>query len=298
MKNINRREFIATASAPIGVSLFSIIKPKVKLGFNTLSCPDWNLRTVIQNAAKMGYQGVELRGILGDMDLTKAPELQTSRLPEIIRLCKNENIKIFNLNASAVLHEYEPEKRQKNLDEAKAYIELADRLNCPSIRMFPDKFPEGKSKAFAIDTMRENYGKILNFCKGSNISVLLDAHGDLLKADDLLSILDAFPTTHTGTIWDFFNMHLKTGESAKEMVVKLFKYIKIVQIKDGHFLPNQQLEYTLTGEGDVNIAENLKLVLDRGFKGFISFEWEKRWHPELPNPEIALPHFIKKVKQY
>jgi hypothetical protein len=30
-----------------------------------------------------------------------------------------------------------------------------------------------------------------------------------------------------------------------------------------------------------------------GFDGFVSFEWEKLWHPELATPEIALPHFIK-----
>ncbi len=244
----------------------------------------------------MGYQGIEIRGIAGDINLTEAPELKPGQIPEIIKLCREENVKIFNLNASAVLHEFETEKRQKNLDEAKAYIEIAEKLNCPYVRMFPDKFPEGKTKEFGIDTMRENYGKALSLCNGSKVSVLLDAHGDLLKSDDLLSILKSFPSLHSGTIWDYFNMHLKTAESAPEMVEKLFDYIRIVQIKDGRFLQNQQFEYTLTGEGEVNIAQNLDLVLSRGFKGFVSFEWEKRWHPELAEPEIALPHFMKKIK--
>jgi predicted xylose isomerase-like sugar epimerase len=49
--------------------------------------------------------------------------------------------------------------------------------------------------------------------------------------------------------------------------------------------------------GEVNITENLKQVLARGYKGFVSFEWEKRWHPELPDPEIALPDFVTKIKK-
>ena len=27
----------------------------------------------------------------------------------------------------------------------------------------------------------------------------------------------------------------------------------------------------------------------QGYDGWYTFEWEKRWHPELAEPEIALP---------
>jgi fatty-acyl-CoA synthase len=30
-----------------------------------------------------------------------------------------------------------------------------------------------------------------------------------------------------------------------------------------------------------------------GFDRYVSFEWEKLWHPELVAPEVALPHFIR-----
>ena len=297
MNTIDRREFIGTAIIPLLASFGGNRKNKLKLAFNTLACPNWNLKTAILNASKMGYHGIEIRGIAGDLNLTDAPELKPGQLPEIIKICREENVKIINLNASAVLHEYEPIKRQKNLDEARAYIELAQKLDCPYVRMFPDKFPPEKSREFGLETMRENYGKALEFCKGTRVSILLDAHGDLVQSDDILSILNFFPDNHSGTIWDFFNMHLKTGESAKDMVEKLYKYIRIVQIKDGRFLPNQKYEYTLTGMGEVNITENLKQVLARGYKGFVSFEWEKRWHPELPDPEIALPDFVRKINK-
>ena len=29
------------------------------------------------------------------------------------------------------------------------------------------------------------------------------------------------------------------------------------------------------------------------YEGFISFEWEKKWHPSIADPEIALPHFAR-----
>jgi fatty-acyl-CoA synthase len=27
------------------------------------------------------------------------------------------------------------------------------------------------------------------------------------------------------------------------------------------------------------------------FDGYVSFEWEKKWHPEIPDATVALPHF-------
>jgi hypothetical protein len=34
-----------------------------------------------------------------------------------------------------------------------------------------------------------------------------------------------------------------------------------------------------------------------GFAGHVSFEWEKRWHPQLEEPEIALPHFARWIRR-
>jgi sugar phosphate isomerase/epimerase len=95
----------------------------------------------------------------------------------------------------------------------------------------------------------------------------------------------------TGIIWDYFNMHLKSGESETVMVDILHEYIKFVQIKDGHFLENEKYEYVLPGEGEAPVSKILEALNKVSYKGFISLEWEKRWHPELPDLEQALPLF-------
>ena len=92
-------------------------------------------------------------------------------------------------------------------------------------------------------------------------------------------------------------MHLMTKESPQKMYETLKDYIEIVQIKDGFFKPNNTYEYTLTGKGEVPIDKILRIIEDDKYKGFISFEWEKRWHAELPNPEVALPSFVKYIQR-
>ncbi|MCF8323470.1 MAG: sugar phosphate isomerase/epimerase [Leadbetterella sp.] len=294
---MNRKTFLQTSLGfLIGSQAFSKPKNKRKLCFNTLACPDWSLKEVFVNAQKYGYKAVEIRGIKGDVDILNSPEFALRKISDIRKMSEDFGVKILNLNSSVVLHEYESEKRNKNLDTAKKYIDLAQELGCPFIRVFPDKFPKEKSKEFALDTIKSNYETLIDYCKGSKVKVLLDAHGDLVWSEDLLKMVQGFDKKHIGLIWDFFNMHLITKESPQKMYETLKNYIEIVQIKDGFFKPNNTYEYTLTGKGEVPIAEILSIIESEKYKGFISFEWEKRWHPELPNPEIALPHFVNYIK--
>ena len=33
-------------------------------------------------------------------------------------------------------------------------------------------------------------------------------------------------------------------------------------------------------------------------KGYYGFEWEKGWHPEIEEPEVAFPHFVETIGAY
>jgi hypothetical protein len=35
-----------------------------------------------------------------------------------------------------------------------------------------------------------------------------------------------------------------------------------------------------------------------GYKGFYCFEWEKVWHPDLQDPEIAFPDYARVMSGY
>ena len=35
-----------------------------------------------------------------------------------------------------------------------------------------------------------------------------------------------------------------------------------------------------------------------GYQGYYCFEWEKKWHPEIEDPEIAFPHYAKLMAEY
>jgi sugar phosphate isomerase/epimerase len=47
----------------------------------------------------------------------------------------------------------------------------------------------------------------------------------------------------------------------------------------------------LTGDGNFPLPEVRAALQQLHFDRFVSFEWEKKWHPEIADAHVALPHF-------
>jgi sugar phosphate isomerase/epimerase len=52
------------------------------------------------------------------------------------------------------------------------------------------------------------------------------------------------------------------------------------------------------GEGDIPVEEGLRSLDTIGYDGCISVEWEKKWHPEIAEPEIAFPQYMRVLRTY
>ena len=57
-------------------------------------------------------------------------------------------------------------------------------------------------------------------------------------------------------------------------------------------------ELVLLGEGEVPVAEALAAIRAGGYDGWYAVEWEKKWHPEIEEPEVAFPHFARTIREY
>jgi fatty-acyl-CoA synthase len=45
------------------------------------------------------------------------------------------------------------------------------------------------------------------------------------------------------------------------------------------------------------VREILEALRRFGYGGYVTVEWEKKWHPELAEPEVALPQHIAWLRQ-
>lgn len=298
----SRKQFIQNSAilfaAAMSGSAFTLQKNKPLLAFSTLGCPDWSFQKIVDFAAANGYSGLEVRGIKRQMDLTKCDEFSS---PEQIRatlsLMKEKGLKFINLGASANMHFHEGPEKEKSITEAKSFIDLAQKINCPYVRVFPNKFPKDRTKDQTIQTVAENLLTLGKYAKERNVIVLLETHGDFSGSDDILKVMKAASHPNIALVWDISNMWTITKESPQEVYKKLKKYIVHTHIKDAK-LNGDKLQYSLLGQGDVPIFEAIDLLYKDGYKGYYSFEWEKLWHPEIAEPEIAISHYAKAMKKH
>src|SRR4051812_436798 len=128
MKQFSRRDFLLSTGGIFALSSFrnnlsANLKP-LKLSFSTLGCPEWTLEQVTDFAVANKYQGVEIRGMNKVLDLSKSPHFDTpEHLAATKAHFKKKGLTITDLGASAELSFKDPAVREKNLDDAKRYID-------------------------------------------------------------------------------------------------------------------------------------------------------------------------------
>ncbi len=295
MKPFTRKEFIVTAgisliSAPWIPSSARQTTPE-KLSFSTLGCPDWPFDKIIRFAKDNGYKGIELRGIAREMDLTRVPEfLNAAAIDITLKKMKNLDLTFVDLGSSAALHLPKGEERKKNLDEAKRFIDLAEKLDCPFVRVFPNQLPKDREKQESLNLITEGLRELGKYASQTRVSVLLESHGELIFKNDLLAVMQGAAHPHVGLVWDICNMWIATKEAPDEVYALLKPYIRHTHIKDLKITDGKE-EYVLLGTGIVPIFPAIDLLVKNQYAGYYSFEWEKLWHPEILDPEIALADY-------
>lgn len=299
--HLTRREFIQTSSALAvsftGLSAFENKMKSPKLAFSTLGCPDWTLTQIMDFAVKHEFEGIEVRGLMRQMDLPQCKEFSQENIPATLRQLHDRGLKFINLGSGATLHFSDQATRKKNIDDGKRFIDLASKLQCPFIRVFPNNFPKEQTKAQSMELMAKGMLELAEFAKGSAVTVLLETHGDLLYIEDLIHVMQACEHKHTGLVWDMTNMWVKTKESPAVAYAKLKKYIHHTHIKNAR-LVDDKLVYTRIAQGEVPIFEMIDALIQGGYEGYYSFEWEKMWHPELEEPELAIADYALEMKEY
>ncbi len=296
-----RRDFLKTAGLfgiVFATSSFEFKKYTPLLSFSTLGCPDWSFQNIVNFAVANNYNGVEIRGIQRQLDLTKCPEFSsTANINASRKLVEEKGLRFVDLGSSAEMHHADAAERQKNLDEAKRFIDLAHQLNCPNVRVFPNDFPKEQEKNATIDLIVKSLVELGDHAKGSNVRVLMESHGEVVHSDDIEKIMQTAQHPNIGLVWDIVNMWSVTKEPVPQVYEKLKKYIYHTHIKDLKIVDGKE-RYVLLGKGETPIFEAIDILAKNDYKGYYSFEWEKMWHPEIEEPEIALADYPKAMKEH
>jgi len=267
----------------------------------TLGCPDWDLDTVCAKGREYGFDGIDFRGLLGEIDITVLPEFTTD-ITATMQKITDAGLEVSGIASS--INVCVPEARKSNLEEAKRTIEVANNLRCRNIRIFGGGDLEKYNRETLAKIGCECVEEILALDGAAELKWLFETHDLWIKAKDCRLLLDNIPNPAFGALWDMGHTSRVGGESHAESYTAIGPRIGHTHVKDAVYEPKHELamkdgwRYMLPGKGQLPLPEALALLKQNGYDGWVVFEHEKRWHPTLPEPEEAFPAFMKWIRPH
>jgi Sugar phosphate isomerases/epimerases len=276
----------------------------MKLSFTTLGCMDWNLQTIIAKALEYGYQGVDFRGYLNELDLTKFPEF-TANIADTKKLFDDAGLAVSCISSSARLTALGTEKTA-HLAEVKAYCAIAAALGAGYVRVFGGGL-DGRPYTDALPDVSDFLHAISAYALAAGVEIVVETHDDWVDTKKLLHAFEyaAFPEA-VSILWDVNHPYRMANEAPADTYARIGKHIKYTHWKDGALLLQknritgeiQEKDLlTLPGFGTLPLEEFYALLKRGGYDGWYTLEWEKKWRPEIERAEIAFPKYVEVMRK-
>lgn len=297
----NRRQFLKILSSALLAPVLTVEAKasRLPLAFSTLGCPKWEWKKILDFATQHGFAAIELRGLEGNLDLPAHPIFAADRIEQTKREIRVSNLKIACVSSSATLYMEDPTRRTKELGDARRFIDLAASLGAPYVRVFGGKAESDTSRVPSEETKGRVASGLLELGKYAgprNVTVIIESHDHFTGSATLKDVLRQADSEHVGLLWDAHHTFVTSSEDPEFTVKQLGSWIRHTHLKDS-IGSGEDRKYVLTGRGNVPIERQIKALRSIGYKGFYCFEWEKLWHPDIAEPEIAIADFARVVGQ-
>lgn len=264
----------------------------MKFAFSTLGCPEWSWDDMVATAKDLGFDGIEVRGIENELFVPNAKPFLPGNIEATKARLSKINLEIPCLTSACYL--FEKSGISHYIDEGKQYIDMAESLGTPYIRVLGDRNPEA-GDGVDIGFVVENLSILADYASGKNVKVLLETNGVFAQSETILKAVQKTGKTNVKILWDIHHPFRYFGEPVKDTYSALKDHIEYVHIKDS-IITNNKVNYKMLGYGDVPCMDVLGILKGAGFEGYVSLEWVKRWNMDLEEPGVVFSHFINHVK--
>src|SRR5450755_2561742 len=231
-----RREFVS-AMALMGLGAqFAGARFTVKddarlpLAFSTLGCPKWSWQEILDFAAQHGFAAIELRGLLGEMNLPVRPEFAADKIAADKGDVAAHGLKIANLGSSEEMHDADPQKHAQQLADARSFIDLAAALGAPYVRVFGNEIHGPREEVLA--RVSAGLHELGEYAGPRNVTVIIESHGDFTDSPTLKQVLTRADSEHVALLWDAHHTFADGHEDPEFTVAQLGKWIRHTHLKD------------------------------------------------------------------
>jgi sugar phosphate isomerase/epimerase len=255
----------------------------LRVAFSTLAFPGTTLASAVWIGRRWGYAGVELRLIDGELIDPLMPAADRARVKRTVTAA---GLPVVAVDSSIRLTDGDPGP------DLRRFLELASDWESPLVRVFGGPLPAGgPDREDQLGAAARVLESCVPLARRLGVAIGVETHDDFSASSVVAELLAMTDPEWTGAVWDSHHPY-RVGETPAEVYANLGRRILLAQVKDARREPDGGWRLVLLGEGEVPVRQMLGLLAAGGYRHWISVEWEKRWHPEIEAPEVALPQHL------
>ena len=254
----------------------------MRLCYSNLACPEWSFEQTVEAVGTYGFDGLEIRLFDGEVVTPSLSRADRRRGESALR---NGGVEVAALDTSLQVASRD---RDAFLADLHALSEIAEQWGAPLMRLFGGQLPpEPAARRDAMKRAGDLLVEAAPLAGRHGVRLAVETHDDFSSAHTVAErFLDSGGSA--GAVYDSHHPH-RMGEQPGEVLEALGPQMWHVQVKDALRLPgDDQWQLVPLGEGEVPVRELVGLLPGAGYDGWVSLEFEKKWHPELAPPEESL----------
>lgn len=282
---------------------------------HTMGTPEYTVPEALQLFHDIGLDGAEI--VVQDNYRSGIPtSCPQEMLEELKSLAEKLGITIIALTPyNSRFNDLDPSVRKAEESDVIRVIKAAEYLGAKYIRIYGGNYaagdtdPDGKKWAALVNSMRQ----LGDIAEKHGVRLVIENHFNTMTVSAKQSIALSREINHpsVGILYDQANLTF-TGQEDYKTAIPLqtekvyYMHVKDLEFKKGqtafvssdvsHPKEEERNVYTrIVGEGELDWPEILKMVKEYGYDGWLSLEYERRWHPDdIPDASIGM----KKCAEY
>lgn len=244
---------------------------------------EMDIPAFIHECKRLGVDGVEL---LEPLFRDKAAEL-----PAVEQALRETELAVGVYSVSNNFVKTDPEERGKEVDKIKVGVDTALHFGARIVRVFAGDVTPGITFEDGFNWIVEGLSAGAEYAYANGVTLALENHGKLAgKSNQVEKILKAVANPAMKANPDTGNF-LLVHEASHIAIDKLATRAGMVHFKDFRLVPDNYdgfayasidgVKYagTAVGEGDVDLADCVKSLVEAGFDGWLNIEYEAAEDP-------------------
>lgn len=288
----------------------------MRIAGHTMGTPEYTVTEAIELLHKIGADGVEI--VVQDGYRSGIPCHCDEKILDAVKHSAEENaISISCLTPyNSHFNSLDETVRQAEIEDIRRVIDYCQYLDAHYIRIYGGNLVAGDTKD--LEARREKLIESLRYlgdlAAQKGVILIVENHFNTMAVSAKDSAALIRDTAHPAVriLYDQANLTFTGNEGYEEAISLQQQYVSYMHVKDLVFQEGKafvssdvshpdeserNVNTRIVGEGILEWPRILKMVKDQGYDGWLSLEYERRWHPDdIPDASIGMKKSIEYLR--